>query len=220
MSMRPTRFRLDETLYLAGEPFQVKGIAQIQLADDTRAIRYLLAGEGGTQILEERGERYRVLKQFMPSAAPQPNGRELSVMGVPYALGGVDQLMVLGADGLPVGAAPQAGLMLSGRFEGDNALILREFAPGGAAAQTFYTVKPLGAGEVRDSREQAELERARLARVQADAAAQAESGEGQAGWGMRIGAAVVAVLVATALAYACSAEQRRGADGRPPLSRE
>ncbi|MGE0874439.1 MAG: hypothetical protein AB7O31_07200 [Burkholderiales bacterium] len=211
--MKPSNYQLEETIYLAGEALRVAGIARLELADGSLAIRYLLVDAGGAaQILEERGGQYAVLKQFSPSAAPEPSGNELSVMGVRYVLRGVDKLNVLGTLGAPVGAAPPAGLLLSGRFEGETALILREFAPGGTAVQSFYTVKRLAAGELLDSRQHAEAMQTQLASVQRQAAAQAESGDA-GGWVVRIGAAIVAVLVAVLLAYACTAEKRLSSAG-------
>lgn len=206
--MKPSNYQLEETIYLAGEPLRVAGVARLELADGSLATRYLLVDAGGgSQILEERNTQCAVLKQFSPSAAPEPSGSELSVMGVRYVLRGVDKLNVLGTLGAPVGAAPPAGLLLSGRFEGESALILREFAPGGTAAQSFYTVKKLAAGELLDSRQHAAAMQTQLASVQRQATAQAETGDA-GGWGVRIGAAIVAVIVALLLAYACTAEKR------------
>jgi len=213
MSLKPSKLQLEETIFLAGEPLRVTGVAQLELTDGTLTTRYLLADAGGaSQILEERGGHCSVLKQFSPSAAPEPSGSELSVMGVRYVLRGVDKLSVLGAQGAPVGAAPPAGLLLSGRFEGESATILREFAPGGAAAQSFYTVKKIAAGELLDSRERAAAVQTQLASVQFQAAAQAETGDA-GGWGMRIGAAIVAVIVAVLLAYACTVDKRLSSAG-------
>lgn len=221
MPLQPSRFQLEETIRLAGQPLRVAGVAQLALPDATLATRYLLADNDGTsQILEERAGRFSVLKQFSPTAAPHPDGREISVMGVRYLLGGVDKLAVLGARGAPVGAAPQSGLLLSGRFEGESALILREFAPGGTAAQTFYTVKPLGEGELLADREHAAGESEKLARLSRDAAAQAEADDDAGGLGVRIGLGVVAVLVATMLGFACSAEQQRNAGTAAQSQRE
>jgi len=216
MPLKPSRFQLEETIRLAGQAVRVSGIAQLELPDAKLATRYLLSGDDGTsQILEERAESFSVLKQFSPTAAPHPDGREISVMGVRYRLGGVDKLVVLGAEGAPVGAAPQSGLLLSGRFEGEAALILREFAPGGAAAQTFYTVKPLGEGELLAAREHVVGENERLARIGRDAAALAETDAGTGDLGVRIGLGVVAVAVATMLGFACTAEKQRAAGGAP-----
>lgn len=214
MPLKPSKFQLEETIRLAGQGFRVSGIAQLELPDARLSTRYLLVGDDATsQILEERAGRFSVLKQFSPTAAPHPDGREISVMGVRYVLGGVDRLAVLGAEGSPVGAAPQSGMLLSGRFEGESALILREFAPGGAAAQTFYTVKPLGEGELLAAREHTAGENERLTRLGRDAAALAETDEGSGELGVRIGLGVVAVVVATMLGFACTAEKQRAAGG-------
>jgi len=221
MPLKPSKFQLDESIHLAGRVFHVAGIAQLEMPDASVATRYLLSGDDGTaQILEKRGGRYAVLKQFAPSAAPEPNGKEITVMDVRYPLRGVDRLSVLGSAGVPVGAAPPSGLMLSGRFEGEATLILREFAPGGTAAQSFYTVKQLGDGELLDAREHAAAERARLEQMSRQAAAHAETGEHAGGWGMRIGAGVVAVLVAVVLAFACTADKPLASGGAQQSGQE
>jgi hypothetical protein len=221
MPLKPSKFRLEETIHLAGQTFRVAGIAQLELPDASLATRYLLAGDDGfTQILEERGEAFSVLRQFSPTAAPHPDGREISVMGVRYQLGRVDKLTVLGADGAPVGAAPSEGILLSGRFEGEAALILREFAPGGTAAQTFYTVKPLGAGELLDAAQYAGVARERMERLGREATAHAETGKAAGAFGMQIGLGVVAVIVATMLTFACTAEQKRASGETPVSARE
>ena len=221
MPLKPSKFRLEETIRLAGQTFRVAGIAQLELPDASLATRYLLAGDDGlAQILEERGESCSVLRQFSPTAAPHPDGRELSVMGMRYVLGRVDKLVVLGADGAPVGAAPPEGLLLSGRFEGEAALILRELAPGGAAEQTFYTVKPLGAGELVNEAQYTAAERERMERLGREATAHAETGKVAGALGMQVGLGVVEVLVATMLAFACAAEQRQVSGATPVAARE
>jgi hypothetical protein len=210
MALKPAKFKLDEMVLLAGQPFRITGLLQLELPDAVVATRYLLAGDNGaSQILEERPGRFSLLRQFPPSAAPQPEGKQLSVMGMRYALAGVDKLKVLGAEGGAVGAAPNEGLLLSGRFDGATGLILREFAPGGATAQTFYSVKPVGADELLTAEQAAAVVQAERQALQQEATEEAEATE-TTGWAAKLGGWVVSIIVIVVLVYACSDSESDG----------
>jgi len=214
MALKPSKFKLDETILLAGQPFQVAGVVQLELPDAAVATRYLLAGDkGASQILEERPNRFSLLRQFPPSAAPQPKGSEISVMGSRYALAGVDKLKVLGAEGGAVGAAPKEGLLLSGRFDSQGGLILREIAPGGAAAQTFYSVKPVAAEELLTADQYAAVREAQRMVAEQQAAAEAETSAGSGGWAAKLGGWIATILVIGVLVYACSGDSEDSTTG-------
>jgi hypothetical protein len=207
MPVKPAKFKLEEMVLVAGQPFQVAGLVQFEGPDAAVATRYLLSGEKGmSQILEERGERFAVLRQFPPTAAPEPSGNEISVMGMRYALAGVDKLKVIGAEGGAVGAAPNEGLLLSGRFNGDSGSLLREITPGAAKVQTFYAVKPVSPEELLTAADFAKIQAAEREIAEQAAAAEAERGESSkgGGWVKKIIGWVVAILVIGALVYACS----------------
>ncbi|MSQ53885.1 MAG: hypothetical protein EXR31_00805 [Betaproteobacteria bacterium] len=213
MELKPAKFKLEDMVLLAGQQFRVAGMVQLELPDAAVATRYLLSGEKGTsQILKERPGRFSVLRQFPPSAAPQPEGKELSVMGMRYALAGVDKLKVLGAEGGTVGAAPAEGLLLSGRFDGATGLILREFAPGGASAQTFYSVKPVAAEELLTAKQAAAVMEAERQVVQQAATAEAESTR-TSGWAAKLAGWAVLIIVIVVLVFACSGPDDEGGSG-------
>jgi hypothetical protein len=207
MALKPAKFKLEEMVLVAGQPFQVAGLVQFEGPDAAVATRYLLSGEKGTsQILEERGERFAVLRQFPSTAAPEPSGNEISVMGARYALAGVDKLKVINAEGGAVGAAPSQGLLLSGRFNGDSGSLLREITPGASKVQTFYAVKPVSPEELLTAADYAKIQLAEREIAEQAAAAQAERGEASSGssWVKKAVSWGIAILVIGVLVYACS----------------
>lgn len=205
MALKPSKFKLEEMILLAGQPFQVSGMVQLELPDNGVATRYMLTGDkGASQILEERPNRFALLRQFPPSAAPQPNGSEISVMGARYALAGVDKLKVIGAEGGPVGATPSGGLLLSGRFDSQGGAILREIAPGGGAAQTFYALKPIAPDQLMTGQQHAAVQEAQREVAEQQAAAAAETSASAGGWAAKLGGWVVTIIVIGVLVYACS----------------
>jgi hypothetical protein len=207
MAVKPPQFKLEQLVMMAGQPFRVSGMLQFELADGAVATRYLLEGEKGLgQILEERPGRLALLRQFPQTAAPDPSGREISVMGMRYALAGVDKLKILGAEGSPVGAAPSEGLLLSGRFESDAGLILREIAPGGGAVQTFYAVKPVAEGDVITVEQHLKILEAQREIAEQQASALAETGGSSSGWGVKLAGWTVSIIVIVVLVYACSSD--------------
>ncbi len=206
MALTPSKFKLEQLVMMAGQPFRVSGVLQFELPDAAVATRYLLEGEKGVaQILEDRPGRLALLRQFPQAASPDPSGREVSVMGMRYVLAGVDKLKILAAEGAPVGAAPTQGLLLSGRFDGESGLILREIAPGGGAVQTFYSVKPISADELMTSEQHLKLLEAQREIAEQQAAAKAETGE-SSGWGAKLIGWTVSIIVIVVLVYACSGD--------------
>lgn len=215
MALKPSKFKLEEMVLLAGQPFQVAGMVQFEAPDAGVATRYLLSGEKGTsQILEERGSSFTLLRPFAPTAAPEPSGKEISVMGVRYALAGIDKLKVIGVEGGAVGAAPSDGMLLSGRFQGESGALLREITPGAAMATTFYSLKPVGAGELLTAVEYEQQVAAEREMAEQVAAAEAERGESSSGgWVKKIVSWVVTILVIVALVYACSGPDEEESSG-------
>jgi hypothetical protein len=204
MALKPAKFKLEEQVVLGGQPFQVAGVAQLELPDGSVATRYLLNGEkGASQIVEERKDRLSVLRPFPPSAAPQPKGNEVSVMGARYVLAGVEKLAIGGAEGAPVGALPGSGLLLSGRFESPTGDILREIAPGGGG-QTFYAAKALAAEDLLSSVQHAAALAAQVQVAEQQAAADAETSKSTGGWVGKLVGWIVTLLVIGGLVYACS----------------
>lgn len=214
MQAKASTFKLEDMILLAGQPFQVAGMVQFESPDASIFTRYLLNGDKGTsQILEERASRFTVLRPFPPAAAPQASGKEVSVMGMRYALAGVDKLKVLGTQGGAVGAAPASGMLLSGRFDGETGALLREITAGAGASQTFYAVKPVAREEILTAEEYAAQIEAQRQIAEMNAAAEAESGEASGGWAAKLGGWVVAVIVVAVLVYACSGSDDEGSSG-------
>lgn len=212
MSLRPCRFKLGEEVSFTGKPMRVAGLVQFEGANAQLVTRYLLADSAGApQILEESEAKFSLLRPFPPTAQPQTAGNVVTVMGEKYALKGVRKLKVLGAEGQPPGAVPRSELLLSGLFEGQMGILAREMAPGAAtpaAAQAFYSLKPVPATEVLSGEQLAAKQEAE--RLAAEAAAQAAEEEEDSGKGGMLQKAVswiVTILVILGLGYACAGSE-------------
>ena len=222
MALRPSKFKLDEELSLAGKPMRVAGRLQLEGEDAKIATRYLVADPAGAaQILEESGEKFTLLRAFPPAAQPQAAGKTVTVMGTKYALSGVRKLKVLGAEGQAPVAAPGAQLFLSGVFESPSGTLLRELVPG-TSVQTFFGVKPVAADEVLGAEQLAALQEAQRLAAEEQAEVQAESEEAESGGPLKkVAGWIVTILVIGGLVYACSGpgeEEESSGGGRARFS--
>ena len=124
------------------------------------------------------------------------------MLGEKYVLKGVRKLKLVGTDGQPPGGAPKGDLLLSGEFEGSMGTILRELVPI-AGTQSFYLLKRLTKDDVLSNNDIA----GRLEAGRRDAEIKAGLEDEDAAPQSRLPAvlmAVVAIVVAAALAYACA----------------
>lgn len=208
MSLKPSKFKLDEELSFAGKMMRVAGLVQFEGADAQLTTRYLLAEPSGAPlILEESGNGFSLLRPFPASAQPQPAGNTVSVMGEKYTLAGVRKLKLLGAAGQPPGGTPKAELLLSGVFDGQMGSLVREMAPG-STAQTFFSKKAVSAEEVLSGEQLAARQEAE--RLAAEDRAKVEEEETESGKGGMLGTAIgwiVTILVVVALGFACSSSE-------------
>jgi hypothetical protein len=208
MALRPSKFKLDEGVSVAGKSARVAGRVQFEGAEAQLTTRYLLAEpSGATQILEESGGKFTLLRPFPPAAAPQAAGNTVTVMGEKYTLGTVRKLKVLGVEGRAPVAGPAAPLMLSGLFEGKMGALVREMAPG-AGTQAFFSVKPVSPQEVLNGEQLAAIQEAERLAAEQRAQLEADEEEGDSGSPVqKIVTWVVAVLVVAGLAYACTGSE-------------
>jgi hypothetical protein len=206
MSLKPARFKLDEEVMLSGTPMRVAGYVRYEDPQAQLATRYLLVTQAGPpQILEERGDKLCLLRPFPTNASPTPDGKSITVMGERYTLTGVRKLKVLGTEGEPPGAIPKAELVLSGSFDGPMGTLVREIAPGPAAAQIYYMAKPVVASEVLSGAEfAAQQDAVQKREALQTAAAEDDEEHFPKGW-LKTGlGAGFTLLIVGALAYACT----------------
>lgn len=215
MPLKPARFNLDEVVSLAGKPMRVAGYVQYEDPQAQLATRYLLAAQyGPPQILEERGDKFSLLRPFPATAGPLAAGNSVTVMGEKYTLAGVQKLKVLGALGEPPGGIPKAPLVLSGNFNGAMGTLVREISPGAAAAQVYYAVKPVAATEVMSGAQfAAQQEAQRQAEEQQAAVAADEEESTPSGWLKSAISTVATLLIIGGLAYACTSSDGDGYSG-------
>lgn len=206
MALKPASFKLDEEVLLSGKRLRVAGYVQYEDPQAQIATRYLLAAQAGpAQILEERGGKFALLRPFPATANPVAAGNSLTVMGQKYDLAGVQKFMVLGVAGEPPGGIPRAPFLVSGSFDGSMGTLLREIAPGPSAAQTYYTLKPVTAGELMSGAQLAALEQAQQkADEQKAAAAEDEEESKPASWLKGAVGTVVSLLIIAGLAHSCT----------------
>ena len=212
--MTQTTLRLEDAVTLAGHACRVKGLLRLRNTDGVEATRYLLEGEhAAPQVVEERAGEFRLLRPFLPTAAPAPEGKELVVQDTRYVLGGVERLSVGAAEGVPIEPASRAPVLLSGRFEAQGDLILREFPPGEPGAQVFYMLKRVDAAEFLTEAQREAMRAAARESAAKQAAEAAESGEAS-GRTAGIVAVVVAILVVAILAFSCRSDEGAPAGDR------
>lgn len=211
MPLKPSKFKLDEEVVLSGKPMRVAGLVQYEAGNDQLVTRYLLAEPTGAPvILQEDSGGLSMLRPFPPAAQPVAAGSTVTVMGEKYALAGVRKLKVLGAAGQPPGGTPRAPLLLSGLFGGPMGSLVREMAPG-AAAQAFFSLKPVPAEDVLSGEQVAKKQEAE--RMAADLKAQAADEEDTAAAGNPLTKAavwIVMILVVVGLGFACSGSEDEG----------
>jgi hypothetical protein len=157
-------FMPDEEVVFRGRPLRVTGRVQFEGSSGQLTFRYLLSEPAGASVILEEGEgRFALLRSFPPGAQPQTAGNTVAIGTEKYTLVGVRKLKVLDVSGKVPGIAPKTPMILSGIFEGPMGTLMREMVPG-MAAQTYYLLKPLEAGEilsaVRHTAEQAARARA------------------------------------------------------------
>jgi hypothetical protein len=208
VALRPSKFKLDEDVSVAGKSVRVAGRVQFEGADAQLTIRYLLAEpSGATQILEESGGKFVLLRPFPPAAAPQAAGNTVTVMGEKYTLGAVRKLKVLGTEGRAPVAGPAAPLLLSGLFAGKMGALVREMAPG-AGTQAFFSVKPVSPQEVLNGEQLAAIQEAERLAAEQRAQLEADEEEGDSGSPVqKIVTWVATILVVAGLAYACTGSE-------------
>lgn len=215
MALKPARFKLDEEVALAGKLLRVAGYVQYEDPKEQLATRYLLAAQSGPpQILEQRGDKFLLLRPFPPTTSPLAAGNSVTVMGEKYMLAGVQKLKVLGAQGEPPGGMPKGPLVLSGNFDGSMGTLLREISPGPAAAQVYYSVKPMEHTEVMSGAQFTELQATRRQAVEQQAAVAADEAESTpGGWVRSAISTVAALLIIGGLGYACTSSDGDGYSG-------
>lgn len=217
MALKPASFKLDEEVMLSGRRLRVAGYVQYEDPQAQIATRYLLAAQAGPpQILEERGGKFALLRPFPATANPVAAGNSLSVMGEKYGLAGVQKFMVLGVAGEPPGGIPKAPFLVSGSFDGSMGTIVREIAPGPSAAQAYYTLKPVAAGELLSGAQLEALEQAQHKADEQQAAAAEDEDQVESkprGWLKSAVGTVATLLVVAGLAHACTGSDEDGASG-------
>ncbi|MEO8144932.1 MAG: hypothetical protein ABI654_12035 [Betaproteobacteria bacterium] len=141
-------FMPDEEVVFRGRPTRVTGRVQFEGSSGQLTFRYQLTDPEGAPVVIEEGEgRFAMLRPFPPAARFKTAGNTILVGTAKYTLVGVRKLKVLDASGNTGGIAAQAPLILSGIFEGLMGTLVREMVPG-TAAQAYFLLKPLKAGEV------------------------------------------------------------------------
>jgi len=215
MALKPARFQLDEEVSLGGKPMRVAGYVQYENSQEQLATRYLLAAQSGPpQLLEDRGDEFLLLRPFPATAGPLPAGNSVAVMGEKYTLAGVQKLKLLGTLGEPPGGMPKGPLVLSGKFNGSMGALVREIAPGPAAAQVYYSVKPVAGTEVMSGAQFAAQQEVQRQAVEQQAAVGADEEESTpGGWVRSAISAVVTLLIIGGLGYACTSSDGDGYSG-------
>ena len=141
-------FMPDEQVVFRGRPMRVAGRVQFEGSSGQLTFRYFLADAAGAPVILEEGEgRFALLRSFPPAAQPRTVKNTVTVGAEKYTLVGVRKLKVLDINGRIPGIAPNMPLIVSGIFEGPMGTLMREMVPG-AAAQTYYLLKPLAPGEI------------------------------------------------------------------------
>ncbi len=214
MELKPSKFKLQDEVALAGRLMRVAGLVQLESPDGKVATRYLLAeGTAAPQILEESAETLTLLRPLPPGAPPVAAGNTIIVMGAKYTLREVRRMKVLGSAGQVPGGAPAGPLLLSGVFASATGSIVREMSPG-TAGQTFFSVKPLGADEVLSAAQVAALQEAEKTAVGEQAQAEAETEEsGSGGLLQKAAGWVIMILVIGGIAYACTGPDEDSSSG-------
>lgn len=210
MALKPSKFKLDESVSLVGNMMRVTGILQLEDPAGQVATRYLLNGStGAEQILEELSGNYALLRAFPPAAQPQAAGDSVTVMGEKYSLAGVSKLKITGTGGKPPGGLADGSALLSGKFEGPLGTLLREIVPGNAA-QNFYAIKPVPTTEILTAEQVAAIQAAEMQMREEQVQAGAETESGSSSGTKKIIRFVVVILVVAGLAYACSSSDDPG----------
>ena len=141
-------FMPDEDVVFRGRPMRVAGRVRFEGSSGQLTFRYLLSDPTGAPVIIEEGEgRFAQLRSFPAGSRPRTVANTVSVGAEKYTLVGVRKLKVLDVSGNAPGVAVKATVIVSGVFEGPMGTLMRELVPG-AAAQVYYLVKPLAAGEV------------------------------------------------------------------------
>jgi hypothetical protein len=215
MALKPARFKLDEEVSLGGKPMRVAGYVQYENPQEKLTTRYLLAAQyGPSQILEDRGDDFLLLRPFPVTTGPVASGSSVTVMGEKYTLSGVQKLKVLGALGEPPGGMPKAPLVLSGTLNGSMGTLVREISPGTAAAQVYYSVKPMAGAEVVSGAQFAAQQEAQRKAVEQQAAVAADEEDSTPGGWVRSAISTVAtLLIIGGLGYACTSSDEEGYSG-------
>jgi hypothetical protein len=212
MPLKTSKFKLDEQIVLAGNAMNVAGMLQLEHPDGRVMTRYALAAEdGATQLLEECNGAYTLLRPFPPAARPEVTGSTVTVMGEKYELEGTQRLAVLGTAGSYPGALKDAAVLLSGRFVSAMGGLLREIAPGAAAAeQNFYALKEAPAETVMTAEAHAAVLQEQMQQRAAAAQAAAETGGQGSGKWVKV---LVAIVIVAFLVYACSGSDEQDGSG-------
>lgn len=148
-------FALDAGAVFRGKAMRVTGCVRLEGASGQLTCRYLLSdGAAAPVLIEQADNRYALLRPFPPAAEPETAGSAVFVGKERYTLVGVRRLKVLETVGQMPAAAPGAGLLLSGMFEGPAGTLMRELVPG-SDKQVYYLVKPLAAGDLLTAEEHA-----------------------------------------------------------------
>ncbi len=144
-------FMLEEEVVFRHRPMRVTGRVQLEGSSGQLMFRYQLADPAGAPVVIEEGEgRFAMLRPFPPAARFKTAHNTILVGTEKYTLVGVRKLKVLDIGGNSAGLVAKAPLILSGIFEGLMGTLMREMVPG-SAAQTYYLLKPLAAGDVRSA---------------------------------------------------------------------
>jgi hypothetical protein len=214
MSLRESKFKVDEEVSCVGKVMRVAGLVQYEGENALLTTRYLLAEPAGAPvILEETGSRLMLLRPFPPASQPQAAGETVTVMGEKYSLAKVRKLKLLGAAGNAPAIAPKAQLLLSGLFEGKMGALVREMAPG-TPAQTFYSMKPVSPEEVLSGAQLAAVRESERQAAEQQALAQADEEETPKGGMLQKAIGwIVTILVVAGLGYACSGSDESDSSG-------
>lgn len=213
MATVAAKFQVGQDLLFTGKPMRVTGLVRYDAGDGKVITRYALSAPGGPLILQDDGATLSLLRPFPAAAPPVAEGSNVSVMGEKYALAGVRRLKTAGATGEPIPGAPKAPLVLSGLLQGKMGSLLREVVPG-AAAQTYFLVKPVAKEDVLTGEELAQrLEDERVAAEMSAQAAESEEAEAEQKPLAKIGGWVVTVLVIVGLVWACSGDDESSSSG-------
>lgn len=141
-------FMPEEQVVFRGRPMRVTGRVQFEGSSGQLTFRYLLSEPAGAPVIVEEGDgRFALLRSFPPAAQPRTAANTITVGSEKYTLVAVRKLKVLDVSGKVPGIARGVPVVLSGIFEGPMGTLMRELVPG-TAAQVYYLLKPLAAGEV------------------------------------------------------------------------